>query len=408
MAIYYLCEKCKTTFKRGGDLKCPNCKKAVSTVKRTFRVVVSHNGRKIGKVVKGTIAEARAVEKALINRPESSKERRDREIEERRLAEEKRLAETPPPTLNEIWERYASEHAGLVKALDRDLNRFRRYIEPRFGADTLDAITAARIETFRAELAKAKSRSGNRLADASAWNILELLRRLLRYAIRIELYSGGDPFGRVRMPRRNNIVEAALNAEQFRQLIETADRFQADPGFGQFVRFCSFSACRRSEALALRWEDIDLARETAALPDTKSGRRQTLVLNAGALAALRAQEPRTREAGGLVFPDAKGRRRSNTDKYWQRLKREAGIPERTRLHDLRHTAATLLAASGKATLDDIRGLLRHADSRVTERYRHFLPGFLRRVAGTLDDIAAPTDEKAKIRDLDEARRRRQA
>jgi site-specific recombinase XerD len=51
------------------------------------------------------------------------------------------------------------------------------------------------------------------------------------------------------------------------------------------------------------------------------------------------------------------------------IRKKAGIPERTRIHDLRHTFASRMVSAG-CTLYEVKELLGHADVRTSQRYTH--------------------------------------
>jgi integrase len=129
---------------------------------------------------------------------------------------------------------------------------------------------------------------------------------------------------------------------------------------------------RMGEALGLRWEDVDLDRgesrvsvalqrrkgsKTLAEPKTERSRR-ALSLPSVLLSALKAHGMRQLEerlaAGpkwrdhGLVFPSTVGTplEPRNVTRHYKEMLRRAGLPESTRFHDLRHTAASLLVAQG--------------------------------------------------------------
>lgn len=121
----------------------------------------------------------------------------------------------------------------------------------------------------------------------------------------------------------------------------------------------------------------------AELPETKAGRKQYLTLSRAALAILR-DLPRN---GPLVFcwPDG----RPLTVDYATRARR-AGVPD-LRQHNLRHTFATRRLRGG-ANLVAVSGLLRHATTRMTERYLHVTRADLRTAveAGQRSPTGTPT------------------
>ena len=71
----------------------------------------------------------------------------------------------------------------------------------------------------------------------------------------------------------------------------------------------------------------------------------------------------------FVFPGRNGEHRKEHKKTWAALRKAAHISKDARVHDLRHTYASLLVSSGE-TLPIIGRLLGHTQSQTTQRYAH--------------------------------------
>lgn len=123
------------------------------------------------------------------------------------------------------------------------------------------------------------------------------------------------------------------------------------------------TAMRRSELLALRWEDIDLDRATAQLHDSKNGEPRTVPLSQRARAHLREIRP---NAGvGRVWPEATG---TGVLQAFRRATRRAGLAD-LRLHDLRHEAASRFFEKGLNVME-AASVTGHKDLRMLKRYTH--------------------------------------
>jgi integrase len=176
---------------------------------------------------------------------------------------------------------------------------------------------------------------------------------------------------------------------------------------GELWHTLVMAGARRGEALALRWRDIELdaatvsirrsagmirnAGEGAAVVEgvTKSGKPRVIDLDPATVAVLRA---RKRERGALalqlarddalVFGDIEGQHR-NPEHVSRQFARDvdrcrnslgAGLPPVIRLHDLRHTHATLLLAAG-VPVKVVAERLGHASPTITLTvYAHVMPG----------------------------------
>ena len=137
------------------------------------------------------------------------------------------------------------------------------------------------------------------------------------------------------------------------------------------LRFLLLTGWRKSEALALRWPDIDRKQGTVTLSETKTG-RSVRYLNSHAIEVIEGMRAYRRLGNPHVFPGAvTGRPYADLTRIWDVVRHEAGVPD-VRLHDLRHSFATFAASAGQ-DLSLIGALLGHRDVATTARYAHLFP-----------------------------------
>ena len=160
-----------------------------------------------------------------------------------------------------------------------------------------------------------------------------------------------------------------------------------DPFAVAALRLLLFTGCRLQEILTLRWEHVDFQRRALFLPDSKTGRK-TVVLGAPALKVL-SDLPRTTE---YVIPGtSEDKPRVSLKRPWAAIKRYVQLPK-LRLHDLRHSYASIAAGAGIG-LPIIGKLLGHAQPSTTARYTHLADDPLRRASESIaSQIAAAMGE----------------
>jgi integrase len=144
------------------------------------------------------------------------------------------------------------------------------------------------------------------------------------------------------------------------------------------IRLLIFTGARLREILHLRWEHVDLERGLLFLPDSKTGKR-AIVLNAPAMAVL-ASLPRI-GAYVVAGQDAgthNEKPRADLNKPWRAIRRRARLND-VRIHDLRHTHASIGASAGLG-LPIIGKLLGHTKASTTQRYAHLDNDPLRRAS----------------------------
>jgi integrase len=144
------------------------------------------------------------------------------------------------------------------------------------------------------------------------------------------------------------------------------------------MRLLILTGARLREILHLRWEHVDFERGMLLLSDSKTGKK-SIVLNAPALDVL-ANLPRV--GAYVIAGNSAGtedeQARSDLKRPWAAVSKRAGL-EGVRIHDLRHTHASVGAGAGLG-LPIIGKLLGHAQASTTARYAHLDADPLRRAS----------------------------
>lgn len=277
-----------------------------------------------------------------------------------------------PPKFAEFAERWFQTYV-IANNKPSEQERKRRALEghllPAFGRLVLNAITADRIEGYKA----VKRREG--LLPKTVNNHLTVLRRclasacewdVLRELPRIKFLRTAEPSFRYLEERELSLLLDTASTSFWRAMILVAVR----------------TGLRYSELIALEWQDVDLGQRMLRvrqafvkghLGSTKSNRIRHVPLTHDAIAALKALGS---NSVGLVF-QYDGRRVPYTV-AWEWLNRfcvRASI-RHVSWHHLRHTFASQLVASG-APIRVVQELLGHAEIRMTMRYSHLNPQILR-------------------------------
>lgn len=148
------------------------------------------------------------------------------------------------------------------------------------------------------------------------------------------------------------------------------------------IRLLIFTGARLREILDLRWEHVDLQRGLLFLQDSKTGKK-TIVLGTAAMVLL---ETLPRVGKFVIAGNDDDKPRSDLQKPWALVSKQAGLTG-LRLHDLRHSFASVGAGSGLG-LPIIGKLLGHSNSKTTERYAHLAADPLRRATDAISSAIA--------------------
>jgi integrase len=277
-----------------------------------------------------------------------------------------RYARRSSKTVAQLCEAYlADAKAGkfMKKAstVATDESRIRRHIIPNLGHLPVHAVARGDVETFLHAIPK-----------GTATRTTGLLGAIFEYAVRngmltINPVRGVKTFADGKRERR-------FSDDEYRMLGAALEKATGEgiwPATISAVRFIALTGWRSGEALTLRWDEVDLPRRTAILPDTKTGRSMRPLSQAACdvLAAM----PRTHE---LVFQPPPGMSDTHWFKRrWHEVFRLAGLPSGLMMHALRHSFASLAADLGYSE-PTIASLLGHKGRSITSRYIHSADGAL--------------------------------
>ena len=140
------------------------------------------------------------------------------------------------------------------------------------------------------------------------------------------------------------------------------------------------TGARKREVLNARWEDFDIDNRLWRIPFTKTGKPRTVPMSDGVMSIL---DTVPRIAGSAaVFPNpATGKPYVTIHDAWHTARKRAGL-EDVRMHDLRHSFASILINSGRS-LYEVQHLLGHTQVKTTERYAHLQQDTLMKAANVV-------------------------
>ena len=269
---------------------------------------------------------------------------------------------TPFETVgDEVFRRYARNWKPSTLRVNR--NYYRNQILPWFQGRPIADITAIDVKQWFTSLHETPV-----AADRSAPVLSVIMREAEVYGYRPE---GTNPCVGIKRYRRQG-RERFLTAAEFRQLGAMLARHEIRrPQVVAIIRLLLLTGCRKGEIITLKWRYY---REgNLFLPDSKVGPR-TVWLSSAAREVLDSV-PRSPV---WVFPSPQTDgclTVATLDRAWQRMRAEADLRD-VRLHDLRHSYASLALAQGETVLT-IGRLLGHRDPATTLKYTHMSDGFVR-------------------------------
>jgi len=283
----------------------------------------------------------------------------------------------------------------------------KRHIIPKLGKTPLRKLTGAQINGLYAMLRQdGKVCGSGGLSPNSVRRVHATLHRALRDAVRWG-YLGRNPVDSADPPKIGSDQRGEMKTWSAKELKKFLDATKGSTLYPLWHTM-ALTGLRRGEALALRWEDIDLKngrisvrrshvplgmKVIVAQPKTRRGTR-VVSIDPGTVAVLKKRLRQQREERlawegawedtGLVFARENGSliHPERVTKSFASAVKKAAVPA-IRLHDLRHTHATLALAAGIHP-KIVSERLGHATVSLTlDVYSHAIPALSEEAAGVI-------------------------
>lgn len=278
-------------------------------------------------------------------------------------------------TVAEFCQRYIEQYAKVKKkasSVEQDIINIKTHVIPKLGKLKMTSVGKRDIIKAHQSM-KNKPYSANRTLAllSKMFSLAELWGDRPEYSNPCHLVEKYKEYKRERFLSIREIayLSDALSEVEFEN-VEAV-------GVVPVLRLLIFTGCRRGEILTLRWDHVDIENCCLNLPDSKTGAKK-VYLNAPALEVLVNIE-RVEGNPFVIIGGKPGAHLVNIRKPWLRIRERAtaaiikdnagkGI-EDVRIHDLRHTYASV-AVGGGQTLPVIGKLLGHTQAQTTARYAH--------------------------------------
>lgn len=258
---------------------------------------------------------------------------------------------TAPLTFHELCHVYATHHL-KARPARRDFDSiYRQHWQP--WAERLpSAITRKEVRLWHLSLEQTPGRANKGVA---------CLKAVFNWGIQMELLTCPNPVTGLKKFRQSP-RERFLDIQEVQRFIDGLPQLPPKPR--AFFLLLLLTGCRKGEALAMRWADLDLVSRLWRKGRTKNGSSHVVPLPLQAVDAFAAL-PHSSE---WVFPGTKGQPWSaaSAEKIWLRARQQWNLPD-VRLHDLRRTVASYLAISGE-NLPTIQNVLNHRSLTPTSIY----------------------------------------
>lgn len=248
------------------------------------------------------------------------------------------------------------------------LSKIKKHILPVIGKKQINDVTVADVQTIMSSLKSA----------STAKQVKSIINLCFEAAIADELYTHPNPAADKRIAMPTTVTKRnGLDKEDLAVVLESLPKLK--PEHAQLLAVLTMTGCRRSEALALRWEDIDWDRKTIHLqralrfrnnqPEVSDKMKiKSANRSISAWDALIPYLSKPQPEGFIFHRDGKPLTERQYSILWNNIQDELikhGLKERFTAHQLRHTFATVAANSGSIPIKVLQGLLGHANFQTT-------------------------------------------
>ena len=257
--------------------------------------------------------------------------------------------------LSDALLRYAEKVSPTKRGYRDEVIRINALRRAKLAAYSMAKLSPAIVAGFRDE----------RLRDVGAGAVirdLSLLSSVINHARREWGVTVNNPCLLVKKPPTPPGRTRVLSTdEEQRLLTAVAPTGRRNPEMLPLVQLALQTAIRRGELLALRWEHVDLAGQTAYLPTSKNGYSRLVPLSSAAVTVLRSLK---NYSDGPVFSIAA----QTAAAAFMRATTRACIKE-LRFHDLRHTATSRMADKLPNVIE-LAAVTGHRSIQMLKRYYH--------------------------------------
>jgi integrase len=306
------------------------------------------------------------------------------------------------PRVSDLITRYVEVHLPHLAALNAADQRsmMEKFIRPAWGRMLVTDVSSHDVELLLNKVAAGRARpakhkpnnrarklQGTKPTPVRANRVGEVVRKMFAYAVKWGWREDNPAMGfrrRIETPR-----ERYLSQDEISRLAAALDMAADDRASG-IIRLCMLTGARVGEVRQARFEDFNLEHLSWSKPasTTKQRRVHRVPISDEAAAIVRQRRLAVVKGSPWLFPgDTPGQPVQEIRRFWARIQREVSIPD-VRIHDLRHTFASLLV-SGGASLEMIGKLLGHSQTQTTQRYAHLMDSPLRAGVGAVASAFKP-------------------
>ncbi len=322
-------------------------------------------------------------------RPQSLKEQRQMEMDDRAKAEAEKIKieaaqiaeEKQNVTFGEVAEQFIEWGKANKKSWKDDENRYNQRLKTPLGRLKIKDVSNAYIDTLKAGWLK-------KVSPKTVDHYLSLIHSIFEHAIKSLKIEIQNPIKDVKRPVYDNKKTRFFSHAQAAQLLEYLNKKRTMTTHDQTI-LGLYAGLRFSEIAKLKWDDINLDTGLIEIRNTKTHLNRQAYITAPIEKMFRRRMADGAKDPVYVFRSRNGKQQKHVSSHFYRAMDILGFnsPGMSRVdtfdfHSTRHTFASWLASTG-ISLYEIMALMGHQDISQTQRYAKLLPETKRRAVEQL-------------------------
>jgi integrase len=288
------------------------------------------------------------------------------------------------PTVSDLCDRFIAEHLPKKRPSTQEAyaSMIAKSIKPAMGSRKVIDIGYGDGDSLHRSVTQSSG-------PFAANRVLSVLSKMFDLAIRWQMRTDNPCRGVERNQEPPRVKY--LTADELARLTAVLAEYK-DPQAANIIWLLLLTGARKSEVLSAQWSHIDLKHALWIKPGhtVKQRTEHRVTLSSAAVKILTSIRETLPDEQAWVFPKRGAwsrEHRGSAEGPWNNIRKAAQLPN-VRIHDLRHTFASLAVSDG-ASLPTVGALLGHTAPHTTARYAHLLDDPLRRVAERVGAMLSP-------------------
>ena len=289
------------------------------------------------------------------------------------------------PTISEFfWHTYFPMIKTKKRAWKNDLQRFKKFIEPRLGNIRYKELKPLDVVHLQQDIANVK-RMNRAYAPATNNRVIAIIKTMTSYALKLGIVDN-NAAAPISLLKEDNIRERFFDIDESKRIIKAALELN-NPYYGAAIAMLFITGNRKSEIFGLKWINFDREARSIFVEHSKSGKPYTIHLSSMAFDIISNLQP-VNDNPYIFAGRIKGSHVKDLRVTYHQVLSKAGITDFDGVcfHTARHSVASNMISSGKFSQVHVKQQLAHSSIQSSERYIKHTPSSARNISEGFSEL----------------------